>query len=79
VAALLARPPTAVQRHPSTVPEALAAAGLARVEATPAGQPGASGARWSWEDRRRALTGAGAVAAFLAAVALAIHRLRQRA
>jgi serine-type D-Ala-D-Ala carboxypeptidase (penicillin-binding protein 5/6) len=79
VAALLARPPTAVQRHPSTAPEALAAAGLARVEATPARQPGASGARWSWADRRRVLTGAGAVVAFLAAVALAIHRLRQRA
>jgi D-alanyl-D-alanine carboxypeptidase len=79
VAALLARPPTAVQRHPSAAPEALAAAGLARVQATPARQPGASGGRWSWEDRRRVLTGAAAVTAFLAAVALAIHRLRQRA
>jgi D-alanyl-D-alanine carboxypeptidase len=79
VAALLARPPTAVQRHPSAAPEALAAAGLARVQATPARQPVASEARWSWEDRRRVLTGAGALAALLAAVALAIHRLRQRA
>jgi D-alanyl-D-alanine carboxypeptidase (penicillin-binding protein 5/6) len=79
VAALLTRPPAAVQRHPSTAPEALAAAGLARVQATPARQPVASGARWSWVDRRRVLTGAGALAAFLAAVALAIHRFRQRA
>ena len=78
VAALLARPPTAVERHRPTVPGALAAAGLARVQATPARRPAASRALWSWDDRRRVLTGAGAVAAFLAAVVLAIHRLRQR-
>src|SRR5512133_3629139 len=70
VTALLARPPTVVERHRPAVPEALAAAGLARVQATPAGRPVASRARWSWEDRR-VLTGAGAVAAFLAAVVLA--------
>jgi D-alanyl-D-alanine carboxypeptidase len=79
VAALLARPPPAVERHPSAAPGDLAAAGLARSQATPAGQPAASGGRWSWQDRRRMLTGAGAVAALLAAVALAVHRLRQRA
>jgi D-alanyl-D-alanine carboxypeptidase len=79
VAALLARPPTAVERHRPTVPEALAAAGLARVQATPEGRPVASQARWSWEDRRRVLTGVGAAAALLAAVVLAIHRFRQRA
>jgi len=79
VAALLARPPTAVERHPSAAPGDLAAAGLARGQATPAGQPAASGGRWSWQDRRRMLTGAGAVAALLAAVAFAVHRLRQRA
>ena len=78
VAALLARPPTVVERHASTAPGALAAAGLARVQATPARRPAASRAWWSWDDRRRVLTGAGAVAAFLAAVVLAIHRLRQR-
>ena len=78
MAALLARPPTVVERHAATAPGALAAAGLARVQATPARQPAASRAWWSWEDRRRVLTGAGAVAAFLAAAMLAIHRLRQR-
>jgi D-alanyl-D-alanine carboxypeptidase len=78
VAALLARPPTVVERHAATAPGALAAAGLARVQATPARQPAASRAWWVWEDRRRLLTGAGAVAAFLAAAMLAIHRLRQR-
>jgi serine-type D-Ala-D-Ala carboxypeptidase (penicillin-binding protein 5/6) len=79
VAALLTRPPTVVERHRPAVPGTLAAAGLARVQATPAGRPVASRARWSWEDRRRVLTGAGAVAAFLAAVVLAIHRFRLRA
>jgi D-alanyl-D-alanine carboxypeptidase len=77
-AALLARPPTVVERHAATAPGTLAAAGLARVQATPARQPAASRAWWSWEDRRRVLTGAGAVAAFLAASMLAIHRLRRR-
>jgi len=79
VAALLARPPTAVERHRPTVPGALAAAGLARVQATPEGRPVASRARWSWEDRRRVFTGVGAAAALLAAVVLTIHRFRQRA
>jgi D-alanyl-D-alanine carboxypeptidase len=80
VAALLARPPTFVERHRSpVVPGALAAAGLARVQATPAGQPVASRGGWSLDDRRRVLTGAGAVAAFLAAMVLAVHRLRRRA
>jgi D-alanyl-D-alanine carboxypeptidase len=79
VAALLARPPTAVERHRPTVPEALAAAGLARVQATPEGRPVASQARWSGGDRRRVLTGVGAAAALLAAVVLTIHRFRQRA
>jgi D-alanyl-D-alanine carboxypeptidase len=79
VAELLARPPTAVERHRPTVPEALAAAGLARVQATPEGRPVASQARWSWEDHRRVLTGVGAAAALLAAVVLTIHRFRQRA
>jgi D-alanyl-D-alanine carboxypeptidase len=79
VAALLARPPTAVERHRPTVPEALASAGLARVQATPEGRPVASQARWSWEDHRRVLTGVGAAAALLAAVVLTIHRFRQRA
>ena len=79
VAALLARPPTAVERHRPTVPGALAAAGLARVQATPEGRPVASRARWSWEDRRRVFTGVGAAAALLAAVVLTVHRFRQRA
>jgi D-alanyl-D-alanine carboxypeptidase len=79
VTALLARPPPVVERRRSTASEALASAGLARVQATPATPPGASRARWSWEDRRRLLTGAGAVVALLAAVALAVHRSRQRA
>jgi D-alanyl-D-alanine carboxypeptidase len=79
VAALLARPPLAAERHRPAVPEALASAGLARVPATPSRPPEASRGRWSWEGRRRMLTGAGAVVAFLAAVALAVHRSRQRA
>ena len=79
VAALLTRPPAAVERHRRTVPGAMAAAGLARVGATPAPRPVGSPARWSWEDRRRVATAAGAVLALLAAVALAVHRLRQRA
>jgi D-alanyl-D-alanine carboxypeptidase len=79
VAALLARPPAVVERHRPAGPGALAAAGLARVQATPAGHPGAARARWPEADRRRVLTGAGAVAALLAAVVLAIHRFRQRA
>jgi D-alanyl-D-alanine carboxypeptidase len=80
VAALLTRPPTAVERHRSAGPEALAAAGLARVGAAPAPAPAPVGARarWAW-DGQRVATGAGAVAALLAAGALAIHRIRQRA
>jgi D-alanyl-D-alanine carboxypeptidase (penicillin-binding protein 5/6) len=78
VTALLARPPRVVERRRSTASEAPASAGLARVKATPA-RPGASRARWSWQDRRRLLTGAGAVVALLAAVALAVHASRRRA
>ncbi len=79
VAALLARPPRAVERHHPAVPEALASAGLARVGATPAARPAGSRPAWSWQDRQRVATGAGAVVALLTAVALAVHRLRQRA
>jgi D-alanyl-D-alanine carboxypeptidase len=78
VARLLARPPTAVERHRSTTPEALASAGLVRVGATPAPRPAGARAQEPWSPRRIA-TGAGAVAALLAALVLAIHRLRQRA
>jgi D-alanyl-D-alanine carboxypeptidase (penicillin-binding protein 5/6) len=78
VATLLAPRPAATDRRRSTASEALASAGLARVQATPA-PPEASRGRWSWEDRRQVLTGAGAVVALLAAVALAVHRSRSRA
>ena len=76
VTALLTRPPAAVERHHPADAEALASAGLAGVRATPA--PVDSGVAVPW-DRRRLATAAGAVAALLAAVALAIHRRRQRA
>jgi D-alanyl-D-alanine carboxypeptidase len=79
VAALLARPPRAVERHHPAVPEALASAGLARVGATPAARPAGTRPAWSWQDRQRVATGTGAVVALLIAVALAVHRLRQRA
>jgi D-alanyl-D-alanine carboxypeptidase len=79
VATLLAPRPAVTGPRRSTASEALASAGLARVPATPARPPEASRGRWSWEDRRRMLTGAGAVVALLAAVALAVHRSRQRA
>jgi len=79
VDALLTRPPQAVERHRTGAPEALAAAGLGRVGATPDPRPAGSRASWQWPDRRRVATAAGAVAALLAAVALAVHRLRQRA
>jgi D-alanyl-D-alanine carboxypeptidase len=79
VAALLTRPPAAVERHRRTVPEAMASAGLARVGATPAPHPPGSQARWSTEERQRVATATGAVLALLTAVALAVHRLRQRA
>jgi D-alanyl-D-alanine carboxypeptidase len=78
VAALLTRPPATVERHHPADPAALAGAGLARVRATPVPGPAGSRPPWSWRDRQRLVTGAGAVAALLAAVALAIHRLRQR-
>jgi D-alanyl-D-alanine carboxypeptidase len=78
VATLLTRPPRTVERHHPAVPRALAAAGLARVQATPAAPPEGSRAPWSWRDRQRLATGAGAVAALLAALVLAVHRLRQR-
>jgi len=79
VATLLAPRPAVTEPRRSTASEALASAGVARVPATPARPPEASRGRWSWEDRRRMLTGAGAVVALLAAVALAVHRSRQRA
>jgi serine-type D-Ala-D-Ala carboxypeptidase (penicillin-binding protein 5/6) len=79
VATLLAPRPAVTEPRRSTAAEALASAGLARVPATPARPPEASRGRWSWEDRRRMLTGAGAVVTLLAAVALAVHRSRQRA
>jgi D-alanyl-D-alanine carboxypeptidase len=66
VAPLLVRPPRSVERHHPTASEAIASAGLARVPATPAA-------------RMRVVTAAGAIAALLAALALAVHRLRQRA
>jgi D-alanyl-D-alanine carboxypeptidase len=78
VATLLAPPPAVTGRRRPAASEALASAGLARVQATPA-PPEASRGRWSWEDRRRVLTGTGAVVALLAAVALAVHRSRRRA
>jgi D-alanyl-D-alanine carboxypeptidase len=79
VATLLAPRPAVTEPRRSTASEALASAGVARVPATPARPPEASRGRWSWEDRRRMLTGAGAVVTLLAAVALAVHRSRQRA
>jgi D-alanyl-D-alanine carboxypeptidase len=78
VDALLTRPPQAVERHRKDAPEALAAAGLARVGATPDRRPVGSRAAWPWQDRRRVAAAAGAVAALLAAV-VAFRRLRQRA
>jgi hypothetical protein len=78
VATLLAPPPAVTGRRRPAASEALASAGLARVQATPA-PPEASRGRWSWEDRRRVLTGTGAVVALLAAVALAVHGSRRRA
>jgi D-alanyl-D-alanine carboxypeptidase len=79
VAALLTRPPRAVERHHPVAPEALASAGLARVGATPAARPAGSRPAWTWRDRQRVATGAGAVVALLAALTLAVHRFRQRA
>jgi D-alanyl-D-alanine carboxypeptidase len=79
VNALLTRPPASVERHHPAGAEALASAGLAGVRATPAGPPAGSRDTWSWRDRQQVATAVGAVAALLAAVALAIHRLRQRA
>src|SRR5918995_1400933 len=79
VAALLTRPPRAVERHQPAVPEALASAGLTRVGAAPAARPAGSRPAWTWRDRQRVATGAGAVVALLAALTLAVHRFRQRA
>jgi D-alanyl-D-alanine carboxypeptidase len=78
VAALLTRPLRTVERRHPAVPGTLAAAGKARVPATPVAPPAGSPAQWSWRDRQRVATGSGAVVAFLAALVLAIHRLRQR-
>ncbi|HEV2825483.1 MAG TPA: hypothetical protein VG035_09800, partial [Actinomycetota bacterium] len=72
-------PPRAVERHHPAAPEALASAGLARVGATPAARPAGSRPAWTWRDRQRVATGAGAVVALLAALTLAVHRFRQRA
>jgi len=79
VAALLDRPSRAVERHHPAVPGALASAGLARVAATPAARPAGAQPAWSWRDRQRVMAGAGAVVALLMVIALAVHRLRQRA
>jgi D-alanyl-D-alanine carboxypeptidase len=79
VDALLTRPPQAVERHRADTPGSMTAAGLARVAATPDPPPVGSRGAWPWRDRRRVATAAGAVAALLTAVALAVHRLRQRA
>jgi D-alanyl-D-alanine carboxypeptidase len=78
VASLLTRPPRAVERHRATVPGSMAAAGLARVAATPEPPRVGAAARGSREDRWRVASAAGAVAALLAAVALAVHRIRRR-
>ena len=79
VAPLLVRPPRSVERHHPTASEAIASAGLARVTATPAARPDGRRALWSGDDRMRVVTAAGALAALLAALALAVRRLRQRA
>jgi len=79
VASLLDRPSRAVERHHPAVPGALASAGLARVGATPAARPAGAQPAWSWPDRQLLAAGAGAVVALLMVVALAVHRLRQRA
>jgi D-alanyl-D-alanine carboxypeptidase len=78
VASLLTHLPGVVERHQPTVPGSMAAAGLARVGATPEPRPVGAPAGWSGEDHRRVATAAGAVAALLAAAALAVHRLRRR-
>jgi D-alanyl-D-alanine carboxypeptidase (penicillin-binding protein 5/6) len=79
VAALLDRPSRAGERHHPAGPGALASAGLARVGATPAARPAGAQPAWSWPDRQLLAAGAGAVVALLMVVALAVHRLRQRA
>ena len=76
---LLDRPSRAVERHQPAVPGALASAGLARVAATPVARPVGAQPDWSWRDRQRVVAGIGAVVALLMVVALAVHRLRQRA
>jgi D-alanyl-D-alanine carboxypeptidase len=73
---LLASPPPPVQRHRPAAPDALTSAGLARVRATPAAPPARSQPSWSWQDRQRVATAAGAVVALLLAVGIAVHRLR---
>ena len=77
VADLLTRPPAAIERHHPAAAGALAAAGLAGARAAAALEPAGSRDPWSWRDRRRLATAAGAVAALLAAVAPAV-RWRRR-
>jgi D-alanyl-D-alanine carboxypeptidase len=79
VSALLTRPPRQVERHRSSVPEAVASVGLARVPASPAPRPAGRPSLWSGKDPLRLATAAGAVVALLAALVLAVHRGRQRA
>jgi hypothetical protein len=78
VAALLTAPPRTVERHHPAVPGALTAAGKARAKAAPVARPAEPRAPWSSRGRQRVATATGAVVAVLAALALAIHRLRQR-
>jgi hypothetical protein len=78
VDALLTRPPSVVRRHHPADAEALAAAGLAGVRATPARPVAGTRAPWPWRDRQRLAAAIGVAAVLLAAVALAVHRLRQR-
>jgi hypothetical protein len=79
VAALLTRPPRPVERDRATISPAAAAAEPARVQTATGPRPAGLRALRTSGDRARVATAAGAVAALLAAVALAVHRLRQRA
>jgi D-alanyl-D-alanine carboxypeptidase len=79
VATLLTQPPRFVERPRSTIRPAATAAGRTRVQPVAGSRPSGWRALWSGDHPTQAATGAGAVAAFLAALALAVHRLRQRA